>query len=92
MFNDKLTNCYDTSYIRGYTVQKTLWGYAANMGNNISLLATYEWPLKNAKFGISMGCFYFNFLKFEQKLGQFKKIFEKSDDFAQNLVLKWANW
>ena len=49
-------------------------------------------PLQNAKFGIWMGWFF----KVPQIWGKiwlkFKKILEKSGDFAQNLAKNWTDW
>ena len=53
----------------GYLVQKTLRGYAANMGSKINLLV-YEWPLIRCKIWYMNGSIFQNLAKFEPKLAQ----------------------
>ena len=53
----------------GYSVQKTLWECAANMGSKISLLV-YEWSLIKCKILYTDGLIFQNCPKFESKLAQ----------------------
>ena len=68
------TWCQETDWTvwltpRGYSVQKTLQGCAANMGSKISLLV-YEWPHIKCKIRYMNGSIFQNFPKFEPKLAQ----------------------
>ena len=68
----------------GFLVQKNLQGRAANRGSKMIKSASWymNGPLKNSEFGIWMGGFS-NFPNFGQNWPKFKKILEKSTDFAQ---------
>ena len=72
-------------------VQKTLRGFAANMGSKINLLV-YEWPLLKCKSGIWMGWFFKIWPNLSQNWLKFKKILEKIGNFVQNLAQNWADW
>ena len=50
-----------------YSVQKTLWGCAANMGSKISLLV-YVWPLYERQIWYVSETIFLNLPKFEPKL------------------------
>ena len=55
------------------------------MGSKISLLV-YEWPLIKCRIWCMNGLIFQNFPKIESELAKFKKILEKSGNFAQNLA------
>ena len=69
-------NCWNLGILGGYSVQKTLQGYAVNMGSKIRLLV-YEWPLIKCKIWYINGLIFQNFLKFEPKLAQISEFFKK---------------
>ena len=71
---------------RGYLVQKTLQGCAANMGNKISLLVC-EWPLIKCRSWYINGLIFQNFPNLK-----FKKIWEKIGQFCSKLdQLVWMD-
>ena len=67
---------YERPYIRGR---------AANMSSKISLFV-YEWPPIKCKIWYINGSIFQNFPKLNQNWLKFKKLFEKSGDFGQNLA------
>ena len=89
-----------------YSVQKTLWGRATHMGSKISLLV-YQWPLILCKIWYLNGSIK-NFPKFESKLAQTLRKFEKKNQvifvkigltlymsgslFLQKLVFVWVHF
>ena len=74
----------------GYSVQKTLQGYAANMGSKISLLV-YEWPLMKCKIWYMNG-WIFQYSQIWTKISSNSRKFWKNrvicSKFGQ-LVYEW---
>ena len=76
----------------GYSVQKRPYGDVPPTWVAESASWYMNDPLENAKFGIWMGrCFKIS-PNWSQNWLKFKKILEKSGDFAQNLMQNWSNW
>ena len=82
----------------GYSVQKTLWKHAANMGSKISLLV-YEWPLIKCRIWYMNGSIFQTFPKFQPKLAQIFKKFGKIRQFCSKfgpklgwVVYEWVTF
>ena len=74
-----------------YSVQKTLWGCATNMGSKISLLV-YEWSLIKCQIWYVNGSIYKSFPNLSQIGLNLRKFWKKLCDFVQNLFGNWSNW